>query len=119
MPESWFDRTDHIRATIRSLRADAPEVMKAFSALAQTALAGNALDPKTKELIALAISVAIRCDDCIGFHVKASTAAGATRGEVTEALAMAIYMGAGPSVMYATHAVDAFQEFDAARAHQE
>jgi hypothetical protein len=29
-----------------------------------------------------------------------------------EALGMAIYMGAGPSVMYATHALDAFTQFE-------
>jgi alkylhydroperoxidase/carboxymuconolactone decarboxylase family protein YurZ len=46
--------------------------MKAFSGLAQAALAPKALDGKTKELIALGIAVAIRCDDCIGFHVKAA-----------------------------------------------
>jgi AhpD family alkylhydroperoxidase len=47
----------------------------------------------------MAISVAVRCDDCIAFHVKAALANGATQEEVLEALGMAIYMGAGPSVM--------------------
>ncbi len=85
--------------------------MKAFANIAQSALASKALDRKTKELIAVAISVAIRCDDCIGFHVKAALEQGASQEEVTEALAMAIYMGAGPSVMYATHALDAYAQF--------
>jgi AhpD family alkylhydroperoxidase len=67
-------------------------------------------------LIALGIAVAIRCDDCIGFHVKAALEHGATRAEVMETLGMAIYMGAGPSVMYATHALDAFEQFAAAAA---
>ncbi|MEZ5890398.1 MAG: carboxymuconolactone decarboxylase family protein [Xanthobacteraceae bacterium] len=62
------------------------------------------MDTKTKELIAVAISVAIRCDDCIAFHVQAAIERGATREEIFETLAMAIYMGAGPSVMYASHA---------------
>jgi AhpD family alkylhydroperoxidase len=113
MSGHWVDRTNQVKSLMRGLRADAPDVMKAFSTLAQSALATKALDPKTKELIALAISVAIRCDDCIGFHVKAAIESGATRAEVTEALGMAVYMGAGPSVMYATHALDAFQEFAA------
>ena len=85
--------------------------MKAFSSLAQAALAPKALDSKTKELVALGIAVAIRCDDCIGFHVKAALQLGASREEVTETLGMAIYMGAGPSVMYASHAIDAFEQF--------
>ena len=107
----WPGRTDEIKALMRTLRGDTPNVMKAFSGLAQAALTPQALDGKTKELIALGISVAIRCDDCIGFHVKAALDHGATRAEIVETLGMAVYMGAGPSVMYATHALDAFEQF--------
>jgi AhpD family alkylhydroperoxidase len=91
--------------------------MKGFATLAQTALASKALDGKTKELIALAIAVAVRCDDCIGFHVKAAVEQGATREEIAETLGMAIYMGAGPSVMYASHALEAFNQFEARAAN--
>ncbi|MFX9180990.1 carboxymuconolactone decarboxylase family protein, partial [Acinetobacter baumannii] len=87
--------------------AGAPEVMRAFSSLAQAATQAKALDVKTKELIALAIGVATRCDDCIAFHAKAAVEQGATSEEILETLGMAIYMGAGPSVMYAAHAFDA------------
>jgi AhpD family alkylhydroperoxidase len=87
--------------------------MKGFSAIAQAATKANALDAKTKELIALAIAVAIRCDDCIAFHAKAALEHGASREEALEALGMAIYMGAGPAVMYATHAIEAFDQLDA------
>ena len=107
----WQDRTDAVKALMRTLRGDMPDVMKAFSGLAQAALASQALDCKTKELIALGISVATHCDDCIGFHVKAALEQGATREEVVQTLGMAVYMGAGPSVMYATHALDAFEQF--------
>jgi AhpD family alkylhydroperoxidase len=100
---------------LRDLRGGAPEVMKAFSGLAQAALKPSALDAKTKELIALAIGVAVRCDDCIAFHVKAAVDHGATREEITETLGMAIYMGAGPSAMYASHALDAYTQFVAAK----
>ena len=88
-----------------------PEVMKAFAAISQDALAPKALDTKTKELIALAIAVALRCDDCIAFHVNSALQQGASRKEVTEALGMAIYMGAGSSVMYASYALDAYEQF--------
>jgi AhpD family alkylhydroperoxidase len=88
--------------------------MKAFSSLAQAASAQGALDAKTKELIALGIAVAVRCDDCIAFHVKAAVERGASREEVLETLGMAIYMGAGPSAMYASHALGAFTQFAAA-----
>jgi AhpD family alkylhydroperoxidase len=114
--KNWPETVAELTSQLRNLRGDVPEVMKAFSNIAQAALAPKALDGKTKELIALGISVAIRCDDCIAFHVKAALQAGANREEVTEALGMAVYMGAGPSVMYATHALDAFTQFESKNA---
>ena len=78
---------------------------------AQAALKANALDTKTKELIALAIAVATRCDGCIAFHAEAAVKQGASREEVLETMGMAIYMGAGPSVMYAAQALEAFDQF--------
>ena len=107
----WKGRTDGLREPLREIRAGSPEVMKAFSAIAQAALKPDALDAKTKELIALGISVSIRCDDCIAFHAKAASDRGATRQEVLETLGMAIYMGAGPSVLFASHAIEAFDQF--------
>lgn len=111
MTTDWPELVEFLTAGVRDLRSGAPEAMKAFSAITQAASAPKALDAKTKELIALAVSVAIRCDDCIAFHAKAAVDRGATREEALEALAMAIYMGAGPSVMYASHALDAFNQF--------
>jgi AhpD family alkylhydroperoxidase len=113
----WPETTKKLSAQLRDLRAGdgAADVMKAFSAMAQSATKDGALDPKTKELIALAIGVATRCDDCIAFHSKAAANLGATREEIVETLGMAIYMGAGPSVMYASHALQAFTQFSAAK----
>jgi len=109
--KNWPQHTKELSAQLRNLRGSAPGVMKAFSEIAQAALAAKALDGKTKELISLGIAVAVRCDDCIGFHVKAALQQGATEAEVAETLGMAIYMGAGPSVMYASHALDALAQF--------
>ncbi|RBP10555.1 AhpD family alkylhydroperoxidase [Roseiarcus fermentans] len=114
---NWPDLTKSLSSELKNLRGGAPEVMKAFSALAQAALTQGALDPKTKELIALAIGVAVRCDDCIAFHVKAAVDHGASREEILETLGMAIYMGAGPSAMYASHALGAYTQFAAAKAN--
>ena len=113
---NWLELTKVLSSELRNLRGGAPDVMKAFSSLAQAALAQGALDPKTKELIALGIGVAGRCDDCIAFHVKAAVDQGATREEILETLGMAIYMGAGPSAMYASHAFAAYSQFAAAKA---
>ena len=107
----WAQTASSLTEALKPLRAGAIEPMKAFSALARAALDPNALDVKTKELIALAISVATRCDGCIAFHAQAAVRAGASRDEVMETMGMAIYMGAGPSVMYAAQALEAFDQF--------
>lgn len=108
MTKDWKNLIADLSSPLRELREGAPDVMKGCSAIAQAALKANALDTKTKELIALAIGVATRCDDCIAFHTKAAALQGATREEILETLGMAVYMGAGPSVMYAAHALDAY-----------
>jgi AhpD family alkylhydroperoxidase len=86
--------------------------MQAFSALAKAATRDGALDKKTKELIALALGVAAHCDGCIGFHAEALVRLGATRQEIEETLGMAVYMGGGPSLMYAADAIAAFEQFE-------
>jgi AhpD family alkylhydroperoxidase len=108
MHKDWTALMAGLQAPLKELRTGSAEVMRGFSTMAQASLKTGALDTKTKELIALAIGVALRCDDCIAFHAKAAVQQGATRDEVLEALGMAIYMGAGPSVMYASHAIEAF-----------
>ena len=115
---NWPQLTKGLSTELKKLRGGAPDVMKAFSSIAQSALNQGALDTKTKELIALGISVAVRCDDCIAFHVKAAVDRGATREEILETLGMAIYMGAGPAAMYASHALGAYAQFAAARTTQ-
>lgn len=119
MTTDWAALTKDLSAMLREMRGGAPDVMKGFSGMAQAALRADALDTKTKELIALAIGIAVRCDDCIAFHAKAAVDQGASREEILETLAMAIYMGAGPSVMYAAHALAAYKQFDDTRKPQD
>lgn len=111
--KDYAEITKNISANIKTLRADIPDVMQGFSAMAQGATKDGALDKKTKELIALALGVAARCDGCIGFHVQALVKLGATKAEVEETLGMAIYMGGGPSLMYAADAIAAFEQENA------
>ena len=112
--KNWQNIAAEQTVLLKEVRNGAPDAMKGFSALSAGALKAGALDTKTKELIALAISVTVRCDPCIAFHAKAARAQGATRDEVMETVATAIYMGAGPAYMYAAQAVEAFDQFDAA-----
>jgi len=112
--DSFCALTRQVSNNLASLRTSTPSVMKAFGELGRAALAPGALDGKTKELIALALGVATRCDACIGFHTQALVKLGATRQEVDETLGVATYMGGGPSLMYAASAVAAFDEAQAA-----
>ncbi len=100
-----------ISATLPALGGNIPDVMKGFGGLAKASTKAGSLDTKTKELIAIAIAVATRCDGCIGFHSKALVELGVTEAELSEALGVAILMGGGPSVMYAANALSAFKEF--------
>ncbi len=111
--KNWQNIAAEQSALLKLVREGAPDVLKGFSAMAAGALKPGALDTKTKELIALAIGVTVRCDPCIAFHAKAARAAGASRDEVMETVATAIYMGAGPAYMYAAQAVEAFDQFEA------
>ena len=112
MEKNYSELTKRISGDIRKLRKDIPDTMQAFSALAQAATRDGALDRKTKELIALALGVAARCDGCIGFHTETLVRLGATRQEVEETLGMAVYMGGGPSLMYAADAISAYEQFE-------
>jgi AhpD family alkylhydroperoxidase len=111
--KDWDHLTRTLSAAMGQVRKGAPETMKAFSALAAAATAPGVLDARTKELVALAISVAVRCDGCVGFHAKAALAQGASREEVTEVIAVAFYMGGGPSFIYGAQALEAYDQFKA------
>ena len=112
MEKNYPEICREIAANLRKLRKDIPDTMQGFSALAQAATRDGALDNKTKELIALALGVAAHCDGCIGFHAQALVKLGASRHEIEETLGMAVYMGGGPSLMYAADAIAAFEQFE-------
>jgi AhpD family alkylhydroperoxidase len=111
MDKNFPEITKAISANLRKLRNGIPDTMKGFSALAQAGTRDGALDKKTKELIALALGVAAHCDGCIGFHTEALVRLGATQQEIEETLGMAVYMGGGPSLMYAADAMAAYEQF--------
>ncbi len=114
MTKDYRAITRDISAYVGELRKAVPEAMQGFGALAKGATADGALDKKTKELIALSIGVTQRCDGCIGFHTKALKDLGASRQEIAETLAICVYMGGGPALMYAADALRAYDGFAAA-----
>ena len=111
-PTPYREKIREMKRHRGELMAGQPEVMKAFAALSDAASAPGALDGKTKELIALAIAVINRCDECIAVHLQDALEAGATKQQIIEALGVAILMGGGPAVMYSSHALAALKEFE-------
>lgn len=84
-----------------------PEVMKEFGDLHEATLRQGVLDNKTKELMALAIAICVRCDGCITYHVHDALKAGASKEEIAETISVSILMGGGPSVVYGIEALQA------------
>lgn len=111
MSDKYSQITKNIQAQVAKLGKDVPDVMKGFIALSQAATKDGVLDKKTKELIAIALAVANHCPGCIGFHSQALVKLQTTREELMETLGMAVYMGGGPSLMYAAEVIEAFEEF--------
>lgn len=108
---NFRDLTQGVSTHLANLRSGAPDVMRSFGELGRAAMADGALTKKTKELMALALGVAAHCDPCIGYHMQTLVKLGVTRQELDETLGVAVYMGGGPSLMYAANAIAALEEF--------
>ena len=102
---------EHLRGPSKDLRAAIPDVYAGFAATHEAALEAGVLDARTKELIALGISVAQQCDGCIASHARGAAMKGATPEEVAETLGVAILMSGGPATVYGPRAYAAFLEF--------
>ena len=89
--------------------------MKGFGALSMAATASKAIDTKMKELMALAIGIAVHCDGCVAYHTKMAHQHGASREEVAETVALAVYMGGGPAAVYGADALRAYDQFAGAK----
>ena len=109
---STFDHTgliNDINASLAPFRKAQPDAMAGFGQLARASMTDGAISAKNKELIALAIGITQRCSGCIGFHVKALQKLGCSRAELEEMLAVCVYMGGGPALMYAAEAIKAWE----------
>jgi AhpD family alkylhydroperoxidase len=89
-----------------SLLRELPDVARCFNQLHDTVMSNGALSEKTKELIAVGISVAIRCQPCIQNHVPAAVKTGSSRAEISEAISVGFMMGGGPAFAYASEAIE-------------
>jgi AhpD family alkylhydroperoxidase len=66
----------------------------------------GSLPKKTKELIAVGISVTINCESCMQWHIEQAAESGATKEEILEAVEVGIEMGGGPATVSSRFALD-------------
>ncbi|HDR8918323.1 TPA: carboxymuconolactone decarboxylase family protein [Burkholderia vietnamiensis] len=103
----WNAYRESLLIRVGELAAISPDVLRGLQTLDNAASITGHLDPKTHELIALAVAVTTRCDGCIAVHTKAAVKHGATREEIAEALGVAIALNAGAALTYSARVLDA------------
>jgi len=108
MLTDWKQLLQGAMKAIGDLARGNPKIMDAAKALEAAGAAHNVLDAKTRELIALAVAATTRCETCIAVHTKAAVAAGASREEILDALAVAINLNAGAAIVYSAHILEAY-----------
>jgi AhpD family alkylhydroperoxidase len=109
---STFDHIgliQNINENLGPFRKSQSEAMLGFGQLAKAAMAEGVVSAKHKELMALAIGITQHCSGCIGFHVKALHRLGCSKPELEEMLAVCVYMGGGPALMYTAEALKAWE----------
>jgi AhpD family alkylhydroperoxidase len=86
------------------------KVYRAFLEMERAAFEDGALPKKTKELIAVGISVVINCESCMQWHIEEAARAGADRREVLEAVEVGIEMGGGPATVSSRFALEVMED---------
>ncbi len=89
---------------LKTIEANAPAAMQAFSAFDKAAMADGAIPAKYKELMALAVAFTTQCPYCIEIHAGKARKAGAIDPEIAEAVTVAAALRAGAAVTHGTHA---------------
>jgi AhpD family alkylhydroperoxidase len=103
----WNAYHAQILKTLGDLGRMSPDTLRGYRMLSDAGAKTGHLDAKTRELIALAVAVSVRCDGCIVVHADAALKNGASREEIVEALGVAVSVNAGAALIYSTRVLDA------------
>lgn len=104
---------DEWPARMTRAKASAPDAAKGFGSLYQTVMKEGAIGVREKELVAVGISMAVRCDSCIYTHAEKAIKAGATRQQIVEAAGVAVMMQGGPTYTYLPKLIEALDAIEA------
>ena len=112
MEKKYPDYYHHLQTLMIKLGKELPGPTSGFGQLHRHTMANGALSTKVKELIALGIAIAARCDGCLAYHVHDALRADASHEEILEAIGVAILMGGGPAAVYGAEAFAALEQFE-------
>ena len=110
----WLAYRKQLTGRIGQFATLSPDTVKGYQTLSRAGAATGHLDAKTRELIALAVSVTTRCDGCITVHTAEALKHGATRDEIAEALGVAVALNAGAAMVYSARTLDTVDAYVAA-----
>jgi len=111
MTTDYIELRRHLEERLTQFGRELPGPMTGFARLHKKAVEDGALSAKVKEMMALAVSIAVGCEGCIAYHTHDAIKAGATRAELLETIGVGVMMGGGPGSIYAAHALDAVEQF--------
>ena len=101
------DQREKAHRKLLSLKS---KVYETFIEMEKATYSDGALPKKTKELIAIGISVVLDCESCMQWHIEQAARSGASKAEVLEAIDVGIEMGGGPATVSARFALDVIEE---------
>ena len=87
------------------------KVIKRFFNLDTNTYAEGTVDVKTKEMIGLACSMVLRCDDCIKYHIGKCKEVGLSDEEISEVFSIALIIGGSIVIPHLRRAVEYLEEF--------
>ena len=111
MSTDYIALRQHLEERLTQFGREMPGPMSGFTRLHKKSVEDGALSAKVKEMMALAVSIAVGCEGCIAYHVNDAIRAGATRPELLETIGVGVMMAGGPGTIYAAHALDAVEQF--------
>src|SRR6056297_3633875 len=89
--------------------------IRRFFNLDHNTYSDGALPAETKELLGLVASAVLRCNDCIDYHLEEAAKAGFSKGELVDALSVALTVGGSiviPHLRHANETLEILEEED-------
>lgn len=86
------------------------KVMKRIYSVDTLTYQEGALSTKTKEMLGLASSMVLRCDDCVKYHLEKCHEQGVTTAEVFEVFSVANLVGGTIVIPHTRRAVEYWEE---------